>query len=127
MGITITKRELRRNPGLRVAFDAALAQSGCSKPKRGGQRTLVGERSAAQGLVDIAGPLLVRITRHYIGKRYDDDNFSGGCKQLRDAIAAALSRKGDSEQDGMFWEYRQVVDGRQEITIELFRMNSARN
>lgn len=127
MAITITKKELRRNSKLRAAVDAEIARSGCSEPQRGGRRALVGERPVAQGLVDIAGPLLVRITRIYAGRGYDDDNFSGGCKQLRDAIAAALSRKGDSEKDGLRWEYRQIAGTQREITIEIFKEKSERN
>lgn len=38
-------------------------------------------------------------------RRLDDDNLVGGCKYLRDAIAASLSRD-DAEID---WEYHQVV------------------
>lgn len=125
MGIRITKRELRRNQRLQAAVDAALARGGYSQPQRDGWRALGGEAKSAQGLVNIAGPLVVRITRHYIGKRYDDDNFSGGCKQLRDALAAALSRKGDSEKDGLRWEYRQVKSAAQEIMIEFFKDEAA--
>ena len=122
MAITLTKKELQQNPGLRAAIDAALTRRGCSKPQRAGRRALGGEGAAAQGLVDIAGPLLVRITRVYAGRCYDDDNFSGGCKQLRDAIAAALSRKGDSEEDGLRWEYRQIPSAQSEIVIEIFKL-----
>jgi len=62
-----------------------------------------------QSMVNIPGPLLVRIIRHYgKGEReYDDDNQSGGCKELRDSIAAAHGRRGDSAQDGFAWEYAQ--------------------
>ena len=39
--------------------------------------------------------------------------ITGGCKELRDAIAAAFGRKGDSDGDGFEWEYAQR-DGRAE-------------
>ena len=52
------------------------------------------------------GTLSVRIVR-VGGRPLDDDNLAGGCKELRDAIAAALGRRGDSKADGLHWEYRQ--------------------
>jgi hypothetical protein len=60
-------------------------------------------------MVHIAGPLHCRITRRYGGRSQplDDDNLSGGCKGLRDAIAAMLGLKGDSQKDGITFEYAQ--------------------
>ena len=53
-----------------------------------------------ENVVDLCLPLRVRITRIYSGRgrEYDDDNFTGGCKELRDAIAQLLGCKGDSEK-----------------------------
>jgi len=109
-----------KNSKLRALIKFQLESDRYSKPKRNRQGALDREISFAQGMVDITGPLIIRITRIYQGKEYDDDNFIGGCKQLRDAIAAALSRKGDSEKDGLRWEYIQKV-GEPEIKIEVFK------
>ena len=68
-------------------------------------------------LVDPARPLLVRIVR-VGGRRMDDDNLAGGCKELRDAIASALGRRGDSEADGLFWEYDQEA-GDEAVRVEI--------
>lgn len=57
-------------------------------------------------LVDPGGQVLVRIVR-VGGRAMDDDNLAAGYKPLRDCIAAALGRPGDSERDGMAWEYAQ--------------------
>lgn len=122
---TITKRDLRRHPQLRAAVDAEIARRGRAQPQRDRRRALVGKTSGTQGLVDLVGPLLIRITRGYVEEEYDDDNFSGGCKQLRDAIAAAFSRAGDSAQDGLFWEYRQIQSEAPEIIIEIFEKKDA--
>lgn len=98
------------------------------EPERDGQRPLVGEGESREGMVDIPGPLLVRITRVFCGrdKPYDDDNLSGGCKQLRDAIAFALGRKGDSEEDGFTWEYKQEKGEVPETVIEIFRAGGSK-
>ena len=84
-----------------------------TKPERDEQPTLGREGENPQGLVNIPGPLLVRITRRYSGRSrlYDDDNFQGGCKELRDSIASTLGLKGDSAKDGIIWEYRQEKGG----------------
>ena len=50
--------------------------------------------------------LVVRIVR-VGGRALDDDNLVAGCKELRDALAAALGRRGDSAADGLAWEYAQ--------------------
>ena len=57
-------------------------------------------------LVDPDRPLLVRIVR-VGGRPLDDDNLAGGCKELRDSVAAALGRRGDSQAEGLFWQYAQ--------------------
>ena len=61
----------------------------------------------AEILPKFAGRFRITIERH--GPRtLDGDNFVGGCKQLRDAIAELLGKKGDSEADGLDFRYVQV-------------------
>ena len=89
-----------------------------TKSKRGKQKTLDLENEPAPRMVNITGPVLVRITR--VGKRIlDGDNHVGGSKELRDAIASSLGRKGDSEAENMFWEYKQKK-GEPETIVEIF-------
>ena len=98
-------------PHTQRRVDAALAADGDSgggdaQPKRG-RRVSLGRAKPITQLVDVQAPrVLVRITR-FCPCKLDDDNLSGGCKQLRDAIAEALGFPGDSAEDGMRWEYRQ--------------------
>jgi hypothetical protein len=102
--------ELR--PGLREQVMRRLAAAGVvarcgdpeSEPDQGAPLGAGGPDTPV--LVDHAGPVLVRFTR-VGGRGLDGDNLQGGCKQLRDAVAAALGRRGDSDADGMRWEYRQ--------------------
>lgn len=62
--------------------------------------------------------LHITITRR-APRQLDGDNLVGGCKQLRDAIAELLGRKGDAERDGLEWEYRQEKGEKMTIiTIE---------
>lgn len=89
------------------------------KQERSGQKALDMEGKAPAGMVNITGKVVVRITR-ISARRLDDDNFSGGSKQIRDAIAAMLGRKGDSEADGFKWEYVQEK-GETETKIEIYR------
>jgi len=86
------------------------------------QTPLGREGTHPSGLVNISGKVFVRITRRYGGKSriYDDDNFSGGCKELRDAIAAFLGLKGDSKKDGVEWEYAQKRAEVTETIIEIY-------
>lgn len=58
-------------------------------------------------LEGFAGRVLVRIERHS-SRELDSDNFIAGCKELRDAIAEALGRSGDSEKDEIEFEYAQI-------------------
>jgi len=90
--------------------------------KRGKRAALGGKGEDANGMVDLPGPLHVKIIRRVRDQRsiLDDDNFSGGCKELRDAVAAAFGLKGDSEKDGITFEYIQEVHGEAtEIQIEV--------
>lgn len=70
-------------------------------------------------ILDADAPRLhITITRRS-PRPLDDDNLVGGCKQLRDAIAELLGRKGDAEKDGLVWEYRQEKGEKMTvITIE---------
>ena len=67
----------------------------------------------------LTGNLLVRITRHANSSGLDDDNLTGGCKELRDALAEALGRAGDSVKDGLRFEYCQAK-GNAAMIIEIF-------
>lgn len=128
MAIRVTQRDLRRNAKLRAAIAATPEGRGYTKRKRDGIITLVGKAPHQKGVVDIAGPLLVRVTRR-VGcnsEYYDHENLVGGAKRVQDAIAAFLSRKGDSEKDGLWWEYRQVQSEESEIVIEIFRKDDLR-
>ena len=104
--------------------DAALARDGDPQPKRSGQTSPRPKRNPLATLVHIACPVRVRIIRRVPHKRrLDCDNLSGGCKQLRDAIATAMGRKGDSEEDGMFWEYEQETGCEDyETVIEVYKI-----
>ena len=74
------------------------------------------------GLVHITCPIHCRITRKYGGrsKCLDDDNMSGGAKSLRDAITSILGLKGDSEADGITFEYAQEKGEVTETVIKIF-------
>ncbi len=91
--------------------------------KRAGQNTLEQEAQDKGRMVDLAGALLVRIRRQVHGRGLDDDNMSGGCKALRDAIAAALGRAGDSEGDGLRFDYVQEAApaGNAKTIVEVYR------
>lgn len=93
-----------------------------SKSKRSKRKALGVAGKAPERMVNIDCPVLVRITR-VSPRTLDDDNFSGGSKEIRDAIASALGRKGDSEKDGMRWEYVQEK-GKHLTRIEIFKDNN---
>ena len=106
----------RLNPRADPAHRAAGRR--CPEPEPGQQRAL--DRSApAPALVDgLPRPCVVRITR--VGtRRYDDDNLVGGCKELRDAVAAALGLPGDAEEDGVRFEYRQETGRHPTVRIDV--------
>lgn len=105
----------KANPGL----VPQLAGREDSKPEHHKQEGMGVPPPAPAQLARLDGPLLVRIGR--VSRRpLDDDNMSGGCKELRDAIAEALGRKGDSEGDGIRFEYWQG-QGPDETRIEIFQ------
>jgi len=94
---------------LKKAIDDQDTRDRERQQERAERGPLVSSSQNPQSMVNLPGPLVIRLIRHYRkGEReYDDDNMSGGCKELRDSIAAALGRGGDSAQDGFAWEYAQ--------------------
>ena len=102
----------------RAQLEAAAPRCPHPVPERDPRPTLEPEGQDPLLLVDPARTLLVRIVR-IGGRRMDDDNLTGGCKELRDAIAAALGRRGDSEADGFAWEYAQEPGGEPSVVIEV--------
>ena len=93
-----------------------------TKQKCNGQVALVHPIEDKKGLVHIDCPILVRIIRKYSGRyrEYDGDNYSGGAKGLRDAIASTLGLKGDSKADGITFEYAQERSEKTKTVIEIF-------
>jgi hypothetical protein len=73
-------------------------------------------------LGDPGGTLLVRIVR-VGGRMLDSDNLPAGYKALRDAIAAAVGRRGDSEADGFTWEYTQEP-GERGTRVEIYEIDN---
>lgn len=63
----------------------------------------------------------ITITRQYSGRGrpYDDDNLSGGIKELRDTIAKYLGLAGDSEEDGVKFYYAQEKGYQTQTIIEI--------
>jgi len=110
---------------LNAGAEAQLARAADTQSKRSRQNALAAECPDSPGVVDISGPLHVRIVRHVPDRRHvqDDDNTSGGCKSLRDAIAEFLCREGDSEEDGFTWEYATVVGEPFRVDIEIYEVN----
>lgn len=86
-------------------------------PKPGQRQALDIPAPFAKALAKLSGPVVVRITR-LGGRILDDDNLSGGCKQLRDAIAELLGRKGDGKADGLTFVYDQAP-GEQGTLVEV--------
>ncbi len=99
-----------------------------TKQKRDERFTLGGAWANTEGVVHISGTLHCRITRRFSGRsrEYDGDNFSGGCKEIRDAIASLLGLKGDSEKDGITWEYEQERAEKTETVIEIYSKRLSR-
>lgn len=93
-----------------------------TKPERRKQTALGSEIALEETLQNFAGRnLCVTIERHS-PRLLDDDNFIGGCKQLRDAIAEVLGRKGDSEADGLKFEYLQVKGTIKKTVIKIYNI-----
>ena len=104
---------------------ADLAQAGIEQ-EQNGPDALGGQGPTQKGMVGIAGKVHVVITRH--GKRkLDYDNFVGGCKGIRDGIAEdLLGLKGDSEKDGITFEYAPQVVTKEttDTLVEIFKDDS---
>lgn len=90
------------------------------QPEHRKLQTLELPPQAKKAMVNITGNLLIRITRQINSGGLDSDNLSGGLKELRDAIAEALGRQGDSEKDGLRFEYCQLK-GQKATIIEIFK------
>ena len=95
-----------------------------SDSKRSRSTPLVRQAPYKTGMVNIPGPVHVRIIRRFPGtcnkEEYDDDNLSGGNKRLRDAIAAFLGLKGDSHKDGITFAYAQEQGEVPQTIIEFY-------
>jgi len=102
-----------------------VARASSPKQKRDERASLVGESKNQESMVDIPHEVLVRIIRVIPDRRHlqDSDNSNGGCKELRDAIAALLGREGDSEEDGFVdWVYDYRIEkGVHKIEIEIHK------
>ena len=105
-GIAITDLPERYERQVRTQLAPNPARISVAKPERNEQAALVQESGGTPCMVHSNRTLLVRITRNR-GRTLDTDNLAGGCKQLRDAIASAFGRKGDSAEEGFTWEYVQ--------------------
>lgn len=78
--------------------------------------------SVAPLLAGFTGRVVVGIERH-ARRELDYDNFIAGCKELRDSIAEALGRCGDSEQDDIAFEYGQVKSNDEKMVISFTPIN----
>jgi len=105
-GISINDLPERYQRQVRAQLAPNPARISVAKPERNEQVALVQESGGTPCMVHSNRPLLIRITRNR-GRTLDTDNLAGGCKQLRDAIASAFGRKGDSAEEGFTWEYVQ--------------------
>lgn len=100
-GVSVCPRCGRSRP------DGGAARTPDAKPERGKCDALDAKGEIAKALSGAAGRFRVTIERHS-PRTLDGDNFWGGCKQLRDAVAELLGKSGDSETDGLEFRYVQV-------------------
>lgn len=108
----------RKNPHI----EDILAGAPDPKQKRNERAALVEESAHPESMVNVPDKVSVRIIRYVPDKRHlqDDDNTNGGCKELRDAVAAFLGRQGDSEDDGFVsWDI-ETRFGPFKIEIEVY-------
>lgn len=103
--------------------DNNTARDSKSQPERSQQQALELPPQTKAAMVNLTGKLLVRITRQINSGGLDDDNLTGGIKELRDSIAEMLGRSGDSEKDGLRFEYCQLK-GQKAMIIEIFEDNA---
>ena len=124
--------EIRRtNPALAKRIEDAIGgnanadnhHSGLcdQQPERAELPSLDGQVQAEEILDGDAARLCVTIERHS-SRELDYDNFVGGAKQLRDAIAELLGRKGDAEEDGLVFRYVQKRAKRKKTVIRIEKM-----
>lgn len=117
--------EIRQtNPALAKRIEEAIhaqgnsSRQGDAEPECAELAPLVGQVPREAILDGDATRLRVTIERRS-PRQLDDDNFAGGAKQLRDSIAELLGRKGDAEEDGLEFSYRQTKGKKMTIiTIE---------
>ena len=103
---------------IKEALNAQANHRGAGDPQPQPAEALVAKVPREEILGADAPRLHITITRR-APRQLDGDNFVGGCKQLRDAIAELLRRQGDAERDGLEWEYRQEKGEKMTIvTIE---------
>lgn len=103
--------------GKTVADRAGAAMRKNTEPEHDEAGALVQLRKAPQGIFPDSVRLRVTIVRGCGGVPLDHDNLVGGCKPLRDAVAALLGRD-DAERHGIEWEYRQEKGAATRIEIE---------
>lgn len=126
--------EIRRtNPALAKRIEDAIggrANAGDNRaglcdeqPQRAELPSLDGQVSPEEILDGDAARLCVTIERHS-SRELDYDNFVGGAKQLRDAIAELLGRKGDAEEDGLEFRYIQKRSKRKKTVIRIEKMEN---
>jgi hypothetical protein len=94
-----------------------------AQPERRKQSSLDCKSAIAQALPRSAARYHITIERHS-PRTLDDDNFCGGCKQLRDTIAELLGKTGDSEADGLTFEYKQVKSKLKKTVIKISELAS---
>lgn len=109
----------KRNPHL---FGVVQFHTEISKPKELGTLDGAAPGQQASGSRLAGNRPLLRITLVGFRRRIlDDDNFTGGCKGLRDAIARWLGL--DDNQKIIEWEYSQVkTNGRQGTAVRIERI-----
>lgn len=111
--LPLSKATLARNPQL-FSGGGALGPMAPAERKHNPASALVGQRPDQQSG---AGGLAVRVD--LVGcraRKLDDDNFTAGCKPLRDAIANTLGL--DDGDTRIAWRYSQIVtDGPEGVLV----------
>lgn len=99
-------------------LDGGDSRRGDSEPERSEQKALVDKGALAEALPESSGRFDITIERHGPGT-LDDDNLCGGSKQLRDAIAELLGKRGDGKSDGLEFHYLQVKSRFKKMVIKI--------
>src|SRR5262245_17441300 len=68
-------------------------------------------------------PKTVHFLAH-VARRMDDDNLAGACKAVRDGLMDARLIDDDGDPKHKF-EYAQVIDGREGVTITVRRLDAS--